>query len=212
MKLYSYYRSTAAYRVRIALNLKGLDYDYVAIDLLQGEHKAAPYIARNPQGLVPAVESDCGDLIAQSLAILEWLEEVHPSPPLLPSTPLERATVRSIAANIACDVHPLNNVSVLNYLRGELDATDEQVHAWYCNWVTRGFDAIEHTLATTGGAICYGDQPALADVCLIPQVFNADRFEVPTEAYPTIRRINDHCLSLDAFADARPAQQPDAGA
>ena len=210
MKLYSYYRSTAAYRVRIALNLKDLGYDYVAVNLLQGEHKTASYLERNPQGLVPAVESDSGEIIAQSLAILEWLEETHPAPPLLPADPLARARVRSMAGNIACDVHPLNNVSVLNYLKGELAATEQQVHDWYCHWVTRGFDAIERTLASTSGKFCFGDQATLADVCLIPQVFNADRFQVPTDAYPTIRRVNDHCLSLDAFSGAQPAAQPDA--
>ena len=210
MKLYSYYRSSAAYRVRIALNLKGLSYDYLPVNLLQGEQKAAAYMARNPQGLVPALELDGGELLAQSVAILEWLEESHPQPALLPVDLLQRARVRSLVNNITCDIHPLNNLSVMNYLRQNLGADDAAIHQWYCAWVDRGFSAIERNLAETMGDCCFGDQPTLADVCLVPQVYNANRFKVPMGGYPHIRRIADHCNSLDAFARAAPEVQPDA--
>ncbi len=210
MKLYSYHRSSAAYRIRIALNLKGLDYDYVPVNLLRGEQKGAAYLARNPLGLVPALESGDGDLLTQSVAILEWLEETVPEPALLPADPLQRAQVRALVNTVACDIHPLNNLSVLNHLRNELQATDEQVHQWYCTWVRRGFDAIEQVLAGSGGAFCCGAAPTLADVCLVPQVFNADRFKVPMDAYPNIRRVTDQCNALEPFARAAPAVQPDA--
>ena len=210
MKLYSYYRSSAAYRVRIALNLKGLSYDYVPVNLLMSEQKSGPYTARNPQGLVPALELPGGEMIAQSLAILEWLEETCPPPALLPHDPLQRARVRSLVNNITCDIHPLNNLSVMNYLRVELGAGDEDVHRWYCNWVDRGFSAIEQSLESTMGDCCFGDQLTLADVCLIPQVYNAYRFKVPMEPYPNIRQVVQHCNSLEAFARAAPEAQPDA--
>ncbi len=212
MKLYSYFRSSAAYRVRIALNLKGVAYDIVPVNLLQSEQKSADYMARNPQGLVPALALDDDGVIAQSMAILEWLEETHPTPALLPENPMARARVRSLANNIACDIHPLNNLAVLDYLKRELSGNEEQVSAWYTAWVRRGFDAVEKTLAETAGDFCFGDNPTFADCCLIPQVFNADRFDVPTRDYPTIRRVNDHCLSLAAFTKAAPAAQPDAAA
>lgn len=209
MKLYSYYRSSAAYRVRIALNLKGLPYDYVAINLVKSEQKGESYLARNPQGLVPALELDTGELITQSMAILEWLDETC-APALLPKEPLLRARVRSLANSIACDIHPLNNISVLNYLRAELGAADEDVQHWYRAWVDRGFSAIEQSLGDTMGACCFGDRPTLADVCLIPQVYNANRFKVPMEHYPNIRQVMQHCNSLEAFANAAPEAQPDA--
>ena len=210
MKLYSYHRSSAAYRVRIALNLKGLDYAYVPVNLLKGEQKGGAYLARNPLGLVPALESDDGDLLTQSVAILEWLEESAPAPALLPEDPLQRAQVRALVNTIACDIHPLNNLSVLNYLKNNLQAGEEQVHQWYCTWVQRGFDAIEQALSGSGGDFCFGPAPTLADVCLVPQVFNAERFQVPMASYPNIRRVADHCHSLDAFARAAPGAQPDA--
>ena len=210
MKLYSYHRSSAAYRVRIALNLKGLDYAYVPVNLLKGEQKGGAYLARNPLGLVPALESDDGDLLTQSVAILEWLEESAPAPALLPEDPLQRAQVRALVNTIACDIHPLNNLSVLNYLKNNLQAGEEQVHQWYCTWVQRGFDAIEQALSSSGGDFCFGPAPTLADVCLVPQVFNAERFQVPMAGYPNIRRVADHCNSLDAFARAAPGAQPDA--
>lgn len=210
MKLYSYYRSSAAYRVRIGLNLKGLPYDYVSVNLLHNEQKSEDYMARNPQGLLPALELDDGELLAQSVAILEWLEESCPSPALLPDNTLERARVRSLVNNIACDIHPLNNLSIMNYLRTDLGASDEDVHRWYCNWVDRGFSAIEQSLAQTMGSCCFGDGPTLADVCLIPQVYNAYRFKVPMEDYANIRKVVDHCNSLEAFSRAAPEAQPDA--
>jgi len=210
MKLYSYYRSSAAYRVRIALNLKGLSWDYAPINLLQGEQQGADYLTLNPQGLVPSLQTDSGELLAQSVAILEWLEETHPQPALLPADALQRARVRALVNSIACDVHPLNNMSVTNYLRREIHATEEQVHGWYCNWVDRGFRAIEKVLAQQQRLFCFGDQPGLADVCLVPQVYNADRFKVPMEAYPNIRRVVQQCNTLEAFAAAAPERQPDA--
>lgn len=210
MKLYSYYRSSAAYRVRIALNLKGLPYDYVPVNLLTGEQKDKAYTARNPQGLLPALELETGETLAQSLAILEWLEESCPPPALLPHDPLLRARVRSLVYHIACDIHPLNNLSVTGYLRDHLGASEDEVHHWYCAWVDRGFSAIEKSLADTMGDCCFGDQPTLADVCLVPQVYNAYRFNVPMEDYPNIRQVNQHCNSLEAFARAAPEAQPDA--
>ena len=210
MKLYSYHRSSAAYRVRIALNLKGLPYDYAPVNLLRGEQQSGAYLARNPQGLLPALELEGGELLAQSVAILEWLEESSPPPSLLPGDPLQRARVRSLVNNITCDIHPLNNLSVMNYLRAELGAGDDDIHRWYCNWVDRGFGAIEQSLAATMGDCCFGDEPTLADVCLIPQVYNAYRFKVPMEHYPNIRQVVQHCNSLEAFARAAPEAQPDA--
>ena len=210
MKLYSYYRSSAAYRIRIALNLKGLPYDYVPVNLLTREQKSEAYLARNPQGLVPALELDGGEILSQSIAILEWLEETSPPPALLPQDPLLRARVRSLVNNIACDVHPLNNISVLGYLKDHMGAGEEAIQAWYRNWVDRGFKAIELSLARTMGDCCFGDRPTLADVCLIPQVYNAYRFKVPMEDYPNIRQVNQHCNSLEAFARAAPEAQQDA--
>lgn len=210
MKLYSYYRSSAAYRVRIALNLKGLPYDYVGVNLLHNEQKSDNYMARNPQGLLPALELDDGELLAQSVAILEWLEESCPSPALLPDNMVERAKVRSLVNNIACDIHPLNNLSIMNYLRTELGASDDDVHRWYCNWVDRGFSAIEQSLAHTMGKCCFGDEPTLADACLVPQVYNAYRFKVPMGDYANIRKVVEHCNSLEAFSRAAPEAQPDA--
>ena len=211
MKLYSYHRSSAAYRVRIALNLKGLGWDYVPVNLLQSEQQGAAYLALNPQGLVPSLQTDSGELLVQSVAILEWLEETHPQPALLPADPLSRARVRALVNSIACDVHPLNNISVLNYLRREINASEEQVQRWYCNWVERSFRAIEQVLAGQQQMFCCGDQPGLADVCLVPQVYNADRFKVPMAAYPNIRRVAQQCNTLEAFAAAAPERQPDAG-
>ena len=210
MKLYSYYRSTAAYRIRIALNLKGLDYDYEPVNLLQREQKSDSYLARNPQGLVPALETDGGTLLQQSMAILEYLEEQHPTPALLPTAPGERAYVRGLALHIACDVHPLNNMSVLNYLREDLDADDTQVSTWYAHWVHRAFSALETQLADTAGTCCHGDEPGLADVLLVPQMYNANRFKVPVDAFPTLLRLCSSLEALPAFAAAHPDRAPDA--
>ncbi len=210
MKLYSYYRSSCSYRVRIALSLKGLDYDYVAVNILQGEQKGGSYFADNPQGLVPALQLDSGEIIAQSTAILEWLEETHPAPALLPADSVQRAQVRALVQNIACDIQPLNNIAILNYLKQDLGQAEAAVNAWYTTWIRRGFDPIEQTLARSGGPFCFGDTPGMADCYLVPQVYNADRFGIDTADYPHIRRVYDHCRALDAFARAAPEVQPDA--
>lgn len=209
MRLYSYYRSSATYRVRIALAIKGLEFDYIPLNLLHAQQKSADYMAKNPQGLVPALETDEGALIAQSMAIMEWLEETCPQPPLLPSEPLLRAQVRSMANTIACDVHPLNNISIINYLQNPLGVSPEQVKEWYARWIHRGYDSIEKAIAEYGGLCCFGDEPTLADLCLIPQTYNASRFRVDISAYPNIRRVCDHCNTLPAFITAHPDHQPD---
>jgi maleylpyruvate isomerase len=209
LKLYSYFRSSAAYRVRIALNLKGLDYELVPVNLLLAEQRSDPYRARNPQGLLPALENDEGAVLAQSVAIMEWLEERYPEHPLLPDDLWARARVRSLVSHIACDIHPLLNLSILNYLKGPLQAGPEQVSEWYRTWISRGFEAIELTLANDTATFCVGDVPTMADCCLVPQVFNARRFDVPMDDYPNIRRVSEHCASLEPFAAAHPQRQPD---
>ena len=212
MKLSTYFRSTAAYRVRIALNLKGIEHELVPVHLLRdgGEHKTEGYLSKNPDGLVPALEND-GHVLAQSIAILEYLEETHPQPALLPEDPIDRAYLRGLAQSIACDIHPLNNLRVLQYLVNTLEASEEQKLAWYHHWVGSGFKGIEARLANDArtGLCCYGDTPTIADVCLIPQVYNAKRFNCPLDDYPTIMRINDHCLGLEAFDVSTPDKQPD---
>jgi len=211
--LYGYYRSSAAFRVRIALNLKGLAYAQAPINLAKGEQHGAAYLARNPQGLVPLLETDDGHQLTQSLAICEYLDERHPEPPLLPADPEERARVRALAQLIACEIHPLNNLRVLQYLVNELEVGEEAKLAWYRHWILQGFDALESLLTREAGTgrFCHGDRPTLADICLVPQVFNAERFECSLAAYPTIRRITAHCYALGAFRDAAPGAQPDAG-
>jgi len=209
VRLYSYYRSSASYRVRIGLALKEITYDYFAVNLLRAQQKSGEYMAKNPQGLVPALETDEGVLISQSVAILEWLEEIQPQPPLLPRDPLQRALVRSAVNSIVCDTHPLNNMSITNYLQNPLGASAEEVQAWYEQWIWRGFDGIEKTLEAHAGTCCFGDSPGMADTCLIPQVYNALRFEVSMAAYPKIMAVWDHCNSLHAFQLAHPDAQPD---
>lgn len=209
MKLYSYFRSSAAYRLRIALNLKGRDYDYLPVNLLQMEHKGEAYRALNPQGLVPAMELPGGEVLGQSIALLEWLEETHPEPPLLPGDPLQRARVRSVVNSIACDTHPLCNVSVLNYLKAEHEATQEDITHWLTNWMHRGFGAIETVLARQPAEFAFGTTPGLADVLLVPQVYNARRFDIPLQDFPHLTRVVDHCNTLPAFISAAPEQQPD---
>lgn len=212
IRLYTYFRSSAAYRVRIALNLKGIDYQAVPVHLVKGggQHRSADYLALNPQGLVPALDVD-GQVLTQSLAIMEFLDETHPDPALLPADALGRARVRAIAQAIACDIHPLNNLRVLQYLGGTLGLDQAAKDAWYRHWVEIGLQAVEAMLVTDPrtGAFCHGDQPSLADCCLLPQVFNAKRFNCDLTALPTISRIAEHCEQMDAFNRAGPSQQPD---
>ncbi len=212
MKLFTYFRSSAAYRVRIGLNLKGLAYESVPVHLIKdgGQQLGAEYRAINPSGLVPALQEE-GATITQSLAILEYLDETYPASPLLPSTPLARARVRSLAMQIACDIHPLNNLRVLRYLVKEAGLAEEAKNAWYVHWVQQGFAALELQLASSPdtGSCCHGDTPGLADCLLVPQVFNAVRFNIDMGPYPTIARIAAHCDTLPAFASAHPNAQPD---
>ncbi|HEX5462654.1 MAG TPA: maleylacetoacetate isomerase [Steroidobacteraceae bacterium] len=211
MKLYTYFRSSAAYRVRIALNLKGVTPEAVPIDLRPGMHRQPDYLARNPQGLIPALE-DGGAVIGQSLAIIEYLEEIQPRPPLLPRSPLDRARVRSMALAVACDIHPLNNLRVLNYLRSPLGHDESAVDAWYRHWIAEGLRALEEEAkrASGDGRHMFGREVTLADVCLAPQMFNARRFKCDVEPYPTLRSICSHLETMPAFARAAPDAQPDA--
>lgn len=211
--LHGYFRSSAAYRVRIALNLKGLAYDQVPVNLVKGEQRGDDFLARNPQGLVPLLVTDDGTRLTQSLAICEYLEERHPTPALLPEAPAARARVRALAQLVACEIHPLNNLRVLKYLVHELKVDETAKLAWYRHWVAQGFDALEAMLSREAGSgdFCHGDTPGLADVCLVPQAFNAERFECDLSPYPRIRRIVDNCRALDAFRQAAPDAQPDAG-
>lgn len=211
--LYGYFRSSAAYRVRIALNLKGLAYDQAPVNLVKGEQRGEEYLARNPQGLVPALVTDDGARLTQSLAICEYLDERYPEPALLPADAAGRARVRALAQAVACEIHPLNNLRVLKYLTGELGVDEATKMTWYRHWVTEGFAALEAQLSREAGSgdFCHGDTPGLADLCLVPQVFNAERFECDLAPYPRIRRIVANCRALDAFAQAAPEAQPDAG-
>ncbi|OWT57432.1 maleylacetoacetate isomerase [Candidimonas nitroreducens] len=213
MKLYSYFRSSAAYRVRIALNLKGLPYETVPVHLLRqgGEQLLPEYRRLNPTALVPTLVD--GDLaLGQSMAILEYLEETYPQPALLPADAAGRARVRAIAQTIACDIHPLDNLRVLKYLKHEMKVSEESKNAWYRHWVEVGLAAVEGMLAQhpATGEFCHGGQPSFADLCLVPQVANARRFECDLGAMPTIVRIDARCQELDAFRQAAPAKQPDA--
>jgi maleylacetoacetate isomerase/maleylpyruvate isomerase len=211
VKLHTYFRSSAAFRVRIALNLKGLAYDAAFVHLPRGEHRKPDYAALNPQALLPTLE-DGGRLLTQSLAIIEYLEETRPLPPLLPKDPFERARVRSLSLLVACEIHPLNNLRVLQHLKRALGQSEEQVNAWYRHWIADGLAKLEAQLAGTAGTGRYshGDAPTLADCCLAPQVFNAQRYQCDTTAYPTTMRVFAECMKLDAFDRAQPARQPDA--
>jgi maleylacetoacetate isomerase len=210
VKLYGYFRSSAAYRVRIALNWKGLDHEHAFVHLTRdgGGQKAPDYLARNPQGLVPALELDGGDVLTQSLAIVEYLDEVHPDPPLLPADAVARAHVRAIAQAVACDIHPVNNLRVLQYLRHQMSLDKEAIDTWYRHWVETGFGAIEKMIGSDG--YCHGGRVTLADVCLMPQIFNAHRYEISLDPYPRIARVEEVCGAIPAFAEAHPARQPDA--
>jgi maleylacetoacetate isomerase len=209
--LYSFFRSSAAYRVRIALNFKGLDYTIVPIHLSKdgGQHKSAEYRAINPQMRVPSLALPSGEVLIQSLAIIEFLDETHPEPPLLPRDPIARAQVRAVADIVACDIHPINNVGPLNYLRSTLGHAEAEINAWYAHWITLGFEAIESMIRPAPYAL--GAQPSLVDVVLVPQVYNARRFKVPLDRFPKITGVDAECLKLAAFDRARPENQPDAG-
>jgi maleylacetoacetate isomerase len=210
LTLHSMWRATAPYRVRIGLNLKRLGYDYVGHDLVGGEARRAPYTDLNRQGLVPALETEDG-VLTQSLAILEWLEETHPEPPLLPATPRERARVRAMAQIVACDIHPLNNLRILQALNGlgHTFGSAEQT-AWIHGWIGAGFDSLEPMIATHGAGFCFGETPGLADCCLIPQVYSAERYGLDLTPYPAIRAVADRAAKHPAFAAAHPTRQPDA--
>ena len=212
MKLYDYFRSSAAYRVRIALNLKGVAPERASVHLRRGAQRAEDYLTMNPQGLVPALVTDSGDVLTQSLAIIEWLEESYPQPPLLPRDTPGRARVRALSLAIACDIHPLNNLRVLNYLTGTLGATDAQKDGWYRYWCDVGLEALETQLAreASTGPFCHGDTPTMADICLVPQLANARRVDLDLSPYPTLLSIETACTALPAFAAAAPHRQPDA--
>jgi maleylacetoacetate isomerase len=217
MKLYSFFRSSAAYRVRIALNLKGLPYELIPVHLVKngGEQLTPEYRELNPMALVPALIDDGvedGSVLTQSLAIIEYLDEKYLLPPLLPADPMDRAYVRSIALSIACEIHPLNNLRVLRYLVRNLNVSEDDKNTWYRHWVEQGLASIEAMLKKDGrvGKFCFGDSPTLADCCLVPQIANAQRFNCDLSAVPTVMRIHDACIALDAFANAAPAKQPDA--
>lgn len=210
MKLYTYFRSSAAYRVRIALNLKGIAYEPKFVHLRRGEQRSPDFLALNPQGLVPVLV-DGNHVLTQSLAIIEYLEELYPKPPLLPQSAQARARVRALAYAVACEMHPLNNLRVLNYLETALGHIETKRLAWYRHWIAEGFTALEQMLANPStGAFCHGETPTLADVCLVPQVYNAVRFGCDLSSFPTVRRINQACLALPAFRAAAPENQPDA--
>jgi maleylacetoacetate isomerase len=208
IKLYDYFRSSAAFRVRIALNLKNLPFEKIPIHLVNngGEQHSEQYRSLNPQELVPALEVD-NQIITQSLAILEYLEEQYPEPALLPKDAVQRAHVRQIALAIATDTHPLNNLRVLQYLTNTLNVTEEQKNTWYQHWIAKGFVALEQWLKNTAGLFCFGDTPTLADVCVIPQVFNAYRFNCDVAPYPTLVKIFNHCKELPAFKNAWPEEK-----
>ena len=214
MKLYTYFRSSAAFRVRIALNLKGLAYDPVFVHLPKGEHRKPEYAAVDPQALLPTLVDE-GHALSQSLAIIEYLEQKHPRPQLLPDDALGRARVRSLSLLVACEIHPLNNLRTLQHLKRALGQNEDQINAWYRHWIADGFAKLEADLNRSdsgggSGRFCHGDAPTMADCCLVPQVFNAKRYATDLGPYPTLMRIFDACMKLEAFDRAQPAKQPDA--
>jgi maleylacetoacetate isomerase len=210
MKLYGFSRSSAAFRVRIALNLKGLAHEDGSVHLRRGEQRGAEYLAVNPQGLVPTLEAD-GQTLIQSMAIIEYLDETHPAPPLLPRDSAGRARVRALAEIVACDIHPINNLRVLRYLHGPLAHDQAAIEIWYNHWIAAGFEALERLLAADKrtGEFCHGDTPGLADIALVPQAVNSERYQLNLSPYPTIARIYAHCMRLKAFSAAHPDNQPD---
>jgi maleylpyruvate isomerase len=210
MKLYNYFRSSASFRVRIALNLKGLDYDYLPVHIARGEHKTGPFSAISPDMLVPLLEDD-GERFTQSMAIIEYLDEIHPEPALLPRDPVGRAHVRALAQSVACEIHPLNNLRVLKYLVRELKVGDDAKNTWYRHWVREGMLAFERQLAQRPASLyCWGDTPTLADCCLVPQVFNGQRFDCDFSGLPRTMAAFEACMQLDAFQRAQPSRCPDA--
>jgi maleylacetoacetate isomerase len=210
MKLFGFFRSSAAFRVRIALNLKGLAYEDAFIHLRRGDQRGADYLGVNPQGLVPSLEID-GHTLIQSMAIAEYLDETHPEPPFLPADASGRARVRALAAIVACDIHPINNLRVLRYLTRSLGHDQAAVETWYNHWIATGFEALERLLSGEQGTgdFCHGDRPGLADIALVPQVVNSERYQLDLSPYPTITRIHRNCMQLDAFTAAHPSNQPD---
>lgn len=219
MQLYNYFRSSASFRVRIALQIKGLAYDYMPVHLVKGEHKAAGYAGRIGDALVPTLVTDDGATLAQSMAIIEYLDELHPTPALLPATPLARARVRGLAQMVACEIHPINNLRVLKYLVHELKVTEEAKNAWYQHWVRSGLEAFERQLALLAqeraaqglppSVLCWGDTPTLADCCLVPQIFNGQRFNVDLSGLPLTMGAFAACMELPAFQNAQPSACPD---
>jgi maleylacetoacetate isomerase len=210
VKLYTYFRSSAAFRVRIALNLKGIAYQPVFIHLAKGEHRAADYAKVNPQALLPTLELDDGTRLNQSLAIIEYLDETHPQKPLVPKDAQERARVRSLSYLIASEIHPLNNLRVLQHLKRALSQSEDQVNAWYRHWIADGLAKLEAELASNQGKFCHGDTPTMADCCLVPQIFNAKRYQSDLAPYPQTMRVFEACMQLEAFDRAQPSKQPDA--
>ena len=210
MKLYTYFRSSAAFRVRIALNLKGLAYEPVFVHLAKGEHRAGAYAKVNPQALLPTLELDDGTRLTQSLAIIEYLDEKHPQKALLPKDAQERARVRSLSYLIASEIHPLNNLRVLQHLKRALNQSEDQVNAWYRHWIADGLAKLEAELASSKGRFCHGDTPTMADCCLVPQIFNAKRYQSDLAPSPQTMRVFEACMHLEAFDRAQPSKQPDA--
>jgi maleylacetoacetate isomerase len=210
MKLYNYFRSSASYRVRIALQLKGLPYDYLPVHIARGDHRKESYAAVSADMLVPMLETDAGDRLSQSMAIIEYIDEIHPAVPLLPADALGRAKVRALAQSIACEIHPLNNLRVLKYLVRELKVDEEAKNTWYRHWCREGLEAFERQLAQLPpSTYCYGETPTLADCCLVPQIFNAKRFNVSFDGLPRTMAAYEACMALEAFQKAQPSSCPD---
>ncbi len=212
MKLYTFFRGSSPFRLRIALNLKGLPYEAIPVHLGKGEHRKSEFGAINPQQLLPALVLDDGHVLNQSLAIIEYLDEVHPNPPLIPKEPKARARVRSLSLLVACEIHPLNNARTLAYLRKQMRQTEEQVNSWYRHWIADGLAKLEAQMSHTAGTgkFSHGDAPTMADCCLVPQIFNAQRFNCELAPYPTLMRVYAECMKLEAFDRAQPSKQPDA--
>ena len=212
MKLYTFFRGSSPFRLRIALNLKGLPYEQAFVHLAKGEHRKSEFGRINPQQLLPALELDDGEVLNQSLAIIEYLDELHPEPRLVPKEPKARARVRSLSQLVACEIHPLNNARTLGYLRKQLALSEDQVNAWISHWIADGLTKLEAQMTRSAGTgrFSHGDAPTMADCCLVPQIFSARRFNCDVSAYPTTMRIFEACMKLDAFDRAQPSKQPDA--